>query len=51
MSFSLLKLYQQPIKLQVSIEVRREKQMGIKEKEEGNYRKKQKKKNNFNGKI
>ena len=35
MSFSLLKLYQQPIKLQVSIEVRREKQMGIKEKEEG----------------
>ena len=49
MSFSLLKLYQQPIKLQVSIEVRREKQMGIKEKEGGNYGKEIK--NNFNGKI
>ena len=29
MSFSLLKLYQQPIKLQVSLEVGRDKQMGI----------------------
>ena len=35
MSFSLLKLYQQPIKLQVSLEVGRDKQMGIeKEREE-----------------